>query len=110
MRYVSLTSAQADRLQQLYKTSTNHRERQRSQALLLSNRNYSVLQIADLFEVDRDTVSRWMDQWEQTLKASADTPLSLQDKARSGRPTLLTDDQKKALLIGLKRACTAAAM
>lgn len=95
MRYIQLTTQQSQHLTQLYKTSTDHRERQRAHALLLSQRSYTIPDLADLFEVDRDTISDWMDRWQDWL-ADSQKPLALQDQARSGRPARLTDDQKKA--------------
>lgn len=95
MRYIQLTSQQGQQLTQLYKTSPDHRERQRAHALLLSQRNYSIPDLADLFEVDRDTVSRWMTRWQDWL-ADTTQPLTLLDEPRLGRPATLTDDQKKA--------------
>ena len=94
-RYVQLTSPQQQQLAHLYKTSQDHRERQRAQALLLSHRNYTIPNLADLFEVDRDTVSRWMDRWQEWL-INTQQPLTLQDQARAGRPASLALDQKKA--------------
>ena len=94
MRYVQLTTQQELQLTQLYKTSQDHRERQRAQALLLSHRNYTIPDLADLFEVDRDTVSRWMDRWQEWL-VNTQMPLTLQDQGRAGRPSNLVSDQKK---------------
>lgn len=105
MRYVSLTTDQVDQLTLLYKNSPDHRERQRAQALLLSQRNYSIPQLADLFMVDRDTIGRWMDRWQDQL-SQTQPALSLQDQPRSGRTPNLTQDQKKALSTGLETACT----
>ena len=95
MRYVQLTSQQEQQLNQLYKTSQHHRERQRAHALLLSHRNYTIPDPADLFVVDRDTVVRWMDRWQDWL-TNTENPLTLQDQARAGRPSSLVSDQKKA--------------
>lgn len=95
MRYVQLTSQQEQQLNQLYKTSQHHRERQRAHALLLSHRNYTIPDLADLFVVDRDTVVRWMDRWQDWL-TNTENPLTLQDQARAGRPSSLVSDQKKA--------------
>lgn len=95
MRYVQLTNQQEQQLIQLYKTSQDHRERQRAHALLLSHRTYTIPDLADLFEVDRDTVSRWMDRWQEWL-GNTQEPLTLQDQARAGRPSSLVVDQKKA--------------
>lgn len=100
MRYVQLSTAQTQQLTQLYKTSPDHRERQRAHALLLSERNYTIPDLADLFQVDRDTVSRWMDRWQDwlahTQQPERPTALTLQDQPRSGRSPNLTTDQKKA--------------
>lgn len=95
MRYVQLTTQQEQQLTQLYKISQDHRERQRAQALLLSHRNYTIPDLADLFEVDRDTVSRWMDRWQEWL-VNTQIPLTLQDQGRAGRSSSLVSDQKKA--------------
>ena len=95
MRYVQLTSQQEQQLNQLYKTSQHHRERQRAHALLLSHRNYTIPDLADLFVVDRDTVVRWMERWQDWL-TNTENPLTLQDQARAGRPSSLVSDQKKA--------------
>lgn len=95
MRYIHLTTQQSEQLTQLYKTSVDHRERQRAHALLLSQRNYTVPELADLFEVHRDTITDWMDRCQHWL-AEAHKPLLLQDQARSGRPSTLDTDQKKA--------------
>ena len=65
MRYLQLTSQQEQQRSRLYKTSHDHREPQRAQALLLSRRNYTVPDLAGLFIVGRDTVSRWMDPWQE---------------------------------------------
>lgn len=94
MRYIQLSIDQSQQLTHLYKTSQDHRERQRAHALLLSQRNYTIPDLADLFEVDRDTVTRWMDRWQDWL-ANPQDPLVLQDEPRSGRPATLSDDQKK---------------
>jgi transposase len=105
MRYVQLTTSQIEQLAQLYKTSTDHRERQRAHALLLSQRNYTVPELADLFEVHRDTITDWMDRWQDWL-ADSQKPLLLQDQARSGRPSTLDTDQKKASSSGLSQVHT----
>ena len=95
MRYILLTSEQQTHLTLLYKTSQDHRERQRAHALLLSSRHYSIEDLALLFDLDRDMISRWMNRWEEWL-TGFQKPLDLQDQQRSGRPATLSPDQKKA--------------
>lgn len=68
------------------------RFRQRCHALLLSSREYRLDQLADIFEVDRDTVSGWIDAWEkQGLRGLYDGP-------RTGRPMIYTECEQKQLL------------
>jgi transposase len=76
----SLTTEQHEQLQDLMKNSPTHRIRQRAHAVVLSAKRYSVEQIADIFEVDRDTISLWLDNW------SASGVDGLADAAKSGRP------------------------
>ena len=92
-KYVSaLSDSQQSELQQLIKTSSDHRVRQRAHAILLSARIYSIETLADIFSVHCNTISEWIDSWQQTgIESLADAP-------RSGRPPLLSQEQQKALL------------
>lgn len=91
MRFISsLDTAEIQHLQAIIHESANHRARIRSQAILWSHKGYKIKQIADLCDVDRDTVSRWLTRWQQEKQRG------LLDAPRSGRPTSLTDEEKKA--------------
>ncbi len=92
MRFVKLSQEQVNQLAQLYRESGNHRERQRAQALLLSNRGYKMEQLAELFSVDRDTVCNGFNHWK---KQQEKHEISLQDAERSGRPSGLSEEEKK---------------
>lgn len=98
MRFVQpLDEPTKDALRQLARNSPDARLRQRAHAVLLSSKRYRIDQIADIFEVDRDTVSRWLDHWRD------DGFEGLQDEARPGRPHKLDPDQEgHALLIALE--------
>ena len=61
------------------------RVRQRAHALQLSHKSYSLSQLAEVFDVHRNTVSQWIDDWE-TFGL-----IGLYDNAKSGRPTILSD-------------------
>lgn len=90
MRFVtSLTEQEQAELRFLVHDSTNHRERIRAQAILWSHKGYKIKQIAELCEVDRDTVSRLLNRWEE------DKQQGLQDAPRSGRPAVLSPGEKK---------------
>jgi transposase len=70
----------------------------RAHAVLLSDRRYSIDRIADIFEVDRDTVRAWLARWDD------DETDGLEDDPRAGRPaSLTTEEQATALkLAGLE--------
>lgn len=84
-----LTETQRTELKQIYKTDSQWRRRQRAQAVLLSDKHFAVNQLADIFEVDRDTVSLWLDWW------AAYGFDGLADDPRAGRPALLRAEEEK---------------
>ena len=90
MKFVSsLTQEQEENLKKIMDTHPSRRVRMRAHSILLSNRGHTIKSISDIYEVDRDTVSSWIDSWE---KYGYD---GLPDKPRSGRPPKLTEDEKK---------------
>ena len=84
-----LTEAQQQRLQEIQKTDPAHRTRMRAHAVLLSARGYSLDQIADIYQQDRDRVSLWLDWWHE------DEYDGLADDPKSGRPAILAADTLK---------------
>ena len=80
-----LTTAQREQLQALMKSAAPQRTRMRAHAVLLSARRYSIDQIADIYQVDRDRVSQWLEWWEAEQLAGLD------DEPRSGRPPKLSE-------------------
>jgi transposase len=92
-KFVSpLTAAQREELQAIMKSAAPQRKRMRAHAVLLSARRYSLDQIADIYQVDRDRVSQWLERWEA---AHVD---GLDDEPRSGRPPKLTDAERQDVL------------
>lgn len=89
MRYTSLTDQEQEGLKHIADYSSDRRERIRAHGLLLSHKGYYIEQLADIFFVDRDTVARWLDRWQQSKFDS------LKDGHRSGRPGKLNKEQKK---------------
>ena len=75
-----LTTEQREQLNALMKSTAPQRTRMRAHAVLLSERRYSLEQIADIYQVDRDRVSQWLEWWE------AEQVAGLDDDPRSGRP------------------------
>lgn len=87
-----LTAAQREQLQAIMKSAAPQRTRMRAHAVLLSERRYSLDQIADIYQVDRDRVSQWLEWWE------AEHLDGLDDDPRSGRPPELTDAERQDAL------------
>ena len=71
------------------KSQAPQRRRMRVHALLLSARRYSINQIADIFQVERDRVSAWIDWWNEFEFAGLD------DDERGGRPRTLNESEQK---------------
>ena len=90
MKFVaSLTEAERETLREALKYGPSARVRQRAQAVYLSSRGYRLEPLAELFEVDRDTVSSWLDGWqERGLRGLYDAP-------RTGRPLLLSEPEQQ---------------
>ena len=85
MKRVILNESERQVLEQAHKSAPSHRERVRAHAILLSAKGYRLNQLADIFEADRDTVSRWSEDW---LTFGLE---GLRDAARPGRPGKLND-------------------
>ena len=83
------TEMQAQRLREIHKNDPAHRTRMRAQAILLSARGYSLDQLADLYQQDRDRGTIWLDWWDE----SEDEGLA--DDPRSGRPAHFPDEAAK---------------
>ncbi|MCW5967815.1 MAG: helix-turn-helix domain-containing protein [Blastocatellales bacterium] len=64
----------------------------------MSERRYSINEIADIYQTDRDRVSQWLDWWEQYEFEGLD------DDPRSGRPPALAEEKKKKPLNRSPRA------
>jgi transposase len=92
-KYVSpLTDAQRKQLREIMENDSSARARKRAHGILLSESGYTIEEIADLYFVKRDTVSVWIDAWEQRGLEG------LYDHPRSGRPTALNAlEQERAI-------------
>ncbi len=98
MKYVSrLTPEQRNRLQQIMKQDSSARGRQRAHAVLLSDQGYNREEIADIYQVKSDTISAWLDAWEQR---GVD---GLYDRPRSGCPVTLTKEEQKIAISLVKQ-------
>ncbi|MCP9496053.1 MAG: helix-turn-helix domain-containing protein [Pyrinomonadaceae bacterium MAG19_C2-C3] len=92
-----MSEEEHNRLIKNHQTSNNFRVRNRSHAILLSSSKYPIAEIAKICRVDRDTVSLWIDNWNE-FKFEG-----LEDDEKTGRPLILSlAEQEKAVAIGLK--------
>lgn len=83
-----LSEEQSEELRELMKTA-NEQVRRRAHAILLSAREYSIDEIADIYEVDRDTVCQWLARWKN------DSTSGLPDQAGRGRKPILNEKEQK---------------
>jgi len=89
MRFIKLTLNQAVELKERMLSSDDYREISRCRAMMLSHKKYTINDLADIFDVDRDTITNWLDRYE------AHGISGLKDLPRSGRNPKLDDSQKK---------------
>jgi transposase len=83
-----LSETQREKLEKLHPTSSSARVRTRAHAILLSSEGFTIEELMEIFHVKRDTISRWLNNWEQNNFEG------LQDKMRKGRtPTLNQNEQ-----------------
>lgn len=85
-----LTEEQRTQLKEIMKSLSPQRRRVRAHAVLLSSRRYSINQIADIYQVERDRVSAWIDWWNEYEFAGLD------DDERGGRPRALNESEPRA--------------
>lgn len=76
-------------LKRMMKEDPSSRVRIRAHSVLLSNRGYSIDEISDIYEADRDRVTAWIDNW---LESGYD---GLLDLPKSGRPPLLNEKEQE---------------
>jgi transposase len=92
-----LTQEQYAQLVAIMRANVPHRTRMRAHAVLLSARGYSLDEIADIYQVDRDRVSAWLERW------TAQGVAGLDDDARSGRPPALTPEERQEAVVIVKK-------
>jgi transposase len=93
MKFVTpLNEATRKELERIDHDDTSFKRRIRAQAILLNNRGYRLDALADIFVVDRDTVSQWITNWEEHAFDG------LSDTARAGRPRKTSAEEDTMLL------------
>ena len=91
--FIKELSAEAkEKLKKMMKEDESSRVRMRAHSILLSNREYSIDEIANIYEVDRDTVSIWLNNWEEIGYEA------LKDLPKSGRPPILNAKEEEKVI------------
>jgi len=85
----SLTEEEISELEDIIKNNQSSRARNRAHSIILSKKGFNINEIANIFQVNRDSVSSWIDRWESSGCNG------LFDLHRDGRPTKLTEKEKE---------------
>jgi transposase len=88
----TLSSIEIDKITSLYKNDLTHRVRQRSHIILMKNKKFSINDISKIVDLDRDTVSRVIDNW------NSEGINWLYDNKRSGRPKFFSENEEKDII------------
>ena len=88
----SLTQEQYSDLDKIMKESRSKRTRNRAHAIILSNKGYTIGQLTDFFDVDRDTITRWFNHFEKY------DAVGLWDNLRPGRTPILNESEQELAL------------
>lgn len=86
-RIAPLTKEEQRTLLDASRYAPESRFRQRAHAVYLNGKGYRINQLADIFVVDRDTVSGWLAAWEERGL------LGLRDHERPGRPRRINETE-----------------
>ena len=93
MKFVyQLTEAEQITLTHCMRYHNNSKCRIRAHVVLLSARNYKINEIADIYQMDRDTIGVWLNSWEK------EGIVFLYDIPRTGRPNKLTEEEQKRVV------------
>lgn len=88
-RYIIASSEEVFLLRQELYLPHSRQEIVRIEGLLLSIRKYKSSEIADILEVDYDTVIGWLNRWESSSLSG------ILNKSKSGRPPIFDAQEKK---------------
>ena len=84
-----LTEENQKKLYEIYRNHKQHQVRERAHAIILSaEKGFCIGSLAKIFDVDRDTISRWFDRWEVYAFEG------LFDAKKSGRKRILSTEEE----------------
>lgn len=91
-----LTESERITLKECLNNHNNKRVRSRAHIILLSTKGYPINILSEIYELDRDTVSLCISNWDKYGL------VGLFDEPRSGRPKKLNPEEIEKLLLALK--------
>lgn len=98
MKFVSpLNEATSKELRRIVHDDHSAVRRERAHAVLLSDKGFSLTDLAHIFDRDRDTVSSWLTRWEERAYDG------LSDEARAGRPPKTNAKEDQQILRTVKK-------
>ena len=93
MKFVSkLTDCEIITLTELYKNGSSFRYRQRAHMVLLSAKDYMINELSDIFQIDRDNISKALNRWE------SNGLVGLQDLPGKGRKEKISAEEQSKIL------------
>ncbi|OQW93979.1 MAG: hypothetical protein BWK79_08280 [Beggiatoa sp. IS2] len=91
-KHAKVTEEQREEIEkQRKKKELSKRSERRLEAIVLSSEGYSLDEISEIYKVDRDTVSKWIDRWEQKGIEG------IKDQPKQNRPPKLTEEEREKL-------------
>ena len=92
MRYIKgLTKETIKLLKRIYKDSKYYQVRQRSHCILLSHQKYKISELMTIFQVSRNTIYNWFNNWENWGL------VGLYNREGRGRKKLFNAQQQKII-------------
>jgi transposase len=93
MKFVApLNEVEITTLEELFRNHKDFRTRMRGHGVLLSSKGFTIAEISKFYDVNRDSTSRWLSNWESEGIAG------LFDDKKSGRPPKLNEAEQKRVV------------
>ena len=91
-----LTVGEIVALETIYKNHKSYAVCMRAHAILTSNKRFEINDISKIFDVHRNTISRWIDQWNER---KVDGILTCEGQ---GRPRIFSEDEEDVIDLAIK--------
>lgn len=99
MRFIrDLTPETIKLLQRIYKQSAHYQVRERAHCILLSYQGKRIEELTEIFQVSRNTIYNWMNDWEEHRL------VGLYNRPGRGRKPTFTEEQKQQIKAWVKQS------